>query len=253
MLTQNVVVTGGSSGIGAAIAAIAAGQGATVTIVDYREPETAGYAFVQTDLADPASIDKAIEQLPEVIRTHYNVAGIPGTHPDENVLKVNFLGLRKLTESLVPRIPSGGSIVNVASVAGIGYTGRMDVIHELIKTPDFDAGLEWFRKNTPEGATYNFTKEVLIVYTSVLSARSGAAGIRVNSVSPGPVRTRILADFEESMGKDALDLVQGIVGRHAEPDDIAPVATFLASDEARWVNGNNIWVDGGAVNALMSG
>ena len=182
----NIVVTGGSSGIGAAIAAIEAGRGATVTVLDHREPEASGYAFVQADLADPASIDGALERLPSRIEAHYNVAGIPGTHPDESVLRVNFLGLRQLTEALIRRIPAGGCVVNVASVAGIGYPGRLELIRELITTDSFAAGLEWFRKNAPEGATYNFTKEVLIVYTQLLSARLARRGNSGELGQPGP-------------------------------------------------------------------
>lgn len=70
---------------------------------------------------------------------------------------------------------------------------------------------------------------------------------------PGPVETPILVDFEETMGKDTLDGARTLVGRHAVPRDIADVVLLLASDSARWVNGQAISVDGGAMAAVACG
>ena len=75
-------------------------------------------------------------------------------------------------------------------------------------------------------------------------------GLRINAVLPGPVETPILVDFEESMGKDNLDGVKELLGRHADPDDIASAVLFLASDEARWINGHALVVDGGIAGAV---
>jgi NAD(P)-dependent dehydrogenase (short-subunit alcohol dehydrogenase family) len=72
-------------------------------------------------------------------------------------------------------------------------------------------------------------------------------------VLPGPVQTPILADFEETMGKDTLDGLKELLGRHATPDDIADVVLFLASDAARWINGHALVVDGGITGAVLSG
>ena len=78
-------------------------------------------------------------------------------------------------------------------------------------------------------------------------------GFRINSVLPGPVETPILADFEESMGKETLDGVKDLLGRHATPDDIADALLFLASDAARWINGHALVVDGGITGAVVTG
>jgi NAD(P)-dependent dehydrogenase (short-subunit alcohol dehydrogenase family) len=78
-------------------------------------------------------------------------------------------------------------------------------------------------------------------------------GFRINAVLPGPVDTPILADFEESMGKDTLDGIKELLGRHADPTDIADAVLFLASDEARWINGHALVVDGGITGAVISG
>jgi NAD(P)-dependent dehydrogenase (short-subunit alcohol dehydrogenase family) len=78
-------------------------------------------------------------------------------------------------------------------------------------------------------------------------------GFRINAVLPGPVETPILADFEESMGKDTLDGVKELLGRHAQPEDIADGILFLASNAARWINGHPLIIDGGISGAVASG
>jgi Enoyl-(Acyl carrier protein) reductase len=74
-----------------------------------------------------------------------------------------------------------------------------------------------------------------------------------NVVSLGPVETPILADFEATIGREALDAARGFVGRHASVDDVVPVNEFLASAQARWVNGQDIQVDGGYIAAMLVG
>jgi len=91
------------------------------------------------------------------------------------------------------------------------------------------------------------------VYTMSMALMVAQKGFRINAVLPGPVQTPILADFEDSMGKDALDGLKALLGRHATPDDIAGVIVFLASDAARWINGHPLVVDGGATGAVLSG
>ena len=72
-------------------------------------------------------------------------------------------------------------------------------------------------------------------------------------MSPGPVETPILADFEEEMGKDVLNTLKTSVGRHAQPADIAPVLAFLLSPDAGWVMGQDIQVDGGFLAGISAG
>jgi NAD(P)-dependent dehydrogenase (short-subunit alcohol dehydrogenase family) len=70
---------------------------------------------------------------------------------------------------------------------------------------------------------------------------------------PGPVETPILPDFEASMGKDVLDGVRALLGRHAQPEDIADAVLLCVGDEARWVNGTALVVDGGLTGGVLSG
>jgi NAD(P)-dependent dehydrogenase (short-subunit alcohol dehydrogenase family) len=247
------VVTGAASGIGQAVAQQLTKGGATVVSLDRNEPVAEVERHISIDLADRASIDKALENLGDGWDSLINVAGIPGTAPAELVFKVNFLGLRHLTESFFDRLNPGGSIVNVASTAGFQWALRLGALRELLTADTFESGLRWFKDNPQEGNAYNFSKEAVIVYTMAMATGLVEQDLRMNAVLPGPVETPILPDFEESMGKDTLDGVKFLLGRHATPDDIASAVLFLASPESGWVNGHPLVVDGGISGAVLSG
>jgi NAD(P)-dependent dehydrogenase (short-subunit alcohol dehydrogenase family) len=247
-------VTGAASGIGDAVARLLKASGARVTSLDVKQPSAPVDEHVACDLSDPASIEQAVDALGEGYDALLNVAGVPGTLPADVIIKVNLLGLRMLTEAMIPRLREGGAVVNVASTAGWQWPERLELASELLATESFDAGAEWFAAHAPTDVPpYEFSKEALIVYTMAAGQRGWDRGIRVNSVGPGPVETPILADFEDSMGKERLDGVKAMVGRHGRPEDIAPLVVFLASPAARWVNGTNLVADGGALGGVVSG
>lgn len=248
------LVTGAASGIGDAVARRFTAGGATVVSLDRNKPTADVAQHVEVDLADPASIDAALEAVEGTFDVLANVAGVPGTLPGETVFRVNFLGLRHLTESMFERFNPGGAIVNVSSTAGFKWALRLDAIKDLITTETFEEGLEWYRAHPQEGNAYNFSKEANTVYTMAMAGAVREMGeLRMNAVLPGAVETPILVDFEESMGKDLLDGVKAYLGRHGDPDDIAAAVVFLASRDARWVNGATLVVDGGITSAVLAG
>jgi NAD(P)-dependent dehydrogenase (short-subunit alcohol dehydrogenase family) len=253
------LVTGTASGIGEAVTRLLVAGGADVVSLDRNKPRpeigSAVEQHVEVDLADPGSIDGVLAQIEGTFDVLANVAGIPGTAPAELVFKVNFLGLRHLTEALAfERMNQGGSIVNVASTAGFQWALRLDALKDLMTTETFEEGLEWFRAHPQQGNAYNFSKEATTVYTLAMGgAVREIAELRINAVLPGPVETPILAEFEKSMGKDTLDGVKAFLGRHATADDIAPTIVFLASRDSRWVNGTTLIADGGISGAVLAG
>lgn len=250
---KRFVVTGAASGIGDAVANRLLAAGAEVVSLDRNTPTAAVTNHVEVDLANPRSIDAALEQLDGTFDGLLNVAGIPGTAPADLVLAVNTLAVRHLAEAFFERLNPGGSIVIVSSTAGFGWPARLETIRDLLATDTFEEGAAWFKANPQQGNAYNFSKEVTTVYTMTMGLAVVEMGLRVNAVLPGPVETPILVDFEESMGKDNLDGVKELLGRHASPDDIASAVLFLASDEARWINGHALIVDGGISGAVLSG
>ncbi len=253
---RRVVVTGVASGIGRATAAAFAESGATVVGVDLREPAGAPLAaFHRADLGDEAQVRALAGAIDGPLQALCNVAGIPGTLPAERVLAVNVLGLRALTEALLPNIERGGSVVNVASCAGAGWRLRYHEVRDLLATPDMASGLAWAAAHPRTDAdAYDFGKKAVIVYSKLLAATTGRErGIRANSVSPGAVETPILGDFYASMDNELLDLIKDFAGRNARPEDIAPAIVFLASSTSRWINGVDVQIDGGGEAAFDVG
>jgi NAD(P)-dependent dehydrogenase (short-subunit alcohol dehydrogenase family) len=247
------VVTGAASGIGHATAEKLLAAGAEVISLDRNTPTAAVTRHIEVDLANPRSIDAALERLDDDFDGLMNIAGIPGTAPGDLVLAVNSLAVRHLTEAFFERLRPGGTVTIVSSTAGFGWPQRLDTIRDLLATDTFEEGAAWFKANPQQGNAYNFSKEVTTVYTMSMGLALAQMGFRINVVLPGPVETPILVDFEESMGKDALDGLKELLGRHATPDDIADAVLFLASDDARWINGHALVVDGGITGAVLSG
>jgi NAD(P)-dependent dehydrogenase (short-subunit alcohol dehydrogenase family) len=250
---KSYVVTGAASGIGHAVAEQLLAAGAQVISLDRNAPTAAVTRHIDVDLANARSIDAALESLDGTYDGLMNVAGIPGTAPADLVVAVNSLAVRQLTEAFFERLNPGGSITIVSSTAGFGWPERLDDIRDLLATDTFEEGAAWFKDHPQQGNAYNFSKEVTTVYTMSMGLALAQLGFRINAVLPGPVETPILADFEESMGKDTLDGVRELLGRHAEPKDIADVVLFLASDAARWINGHAIAVDGGITGGVATG
>lgn len=250
---RRYVVTGAASGIGDAVARKLLDAGAAVHSLDRNEPSADVTQHVPVDLAEVDRIDKALTELDGEFDGLLNVAGVPGTLPADVVMRVNAFAVRHLTEEMLGRLRAGGSIVTVSSTAGYRWPDRLQTIKDLLTTDTYDEAVQWWAENPQEGNAYNFSKEVSTAYTMMMGLACAEMGLRINAVLPGPVETPILVDFEESMGKDTLDGLKQLLGRHAAPQDVADAAMFLVSDEARWVNGHTLVVDGGVSGAVLTG
>lgn len=247
---KTIIVTGAASGIGAATAAFAVAQGANVISVDVNSPAKPVGRFFQADLSDKASIDRLVAALPTGTHGLANIAGLPPTRPAEQVLKVNLVGLKYLTTQLVPKLADGASIVNLASLAGLGWAEAKEAVlasNDL----DFEGVAAFCRRHAIEGPrSYFFSKEALIVWTMQNRWTWRARGIRMNAVSPGPVDTPILKDFIETLGARAEEDMK-TMDRPGTPADIAPVVAFLLSDAAVWIRGTNVPTDGGMYSNVL--
>ncbi|WP_424005514.1 SDR family NAD(P)-dependent oxidoreductase (plasmid) [Haloarcula salina] len=238
MLTdKTAIVTGGSTGIGKAIAAKFIENGANVVIAARSEAaghETAeelGCEFVQCDVSDydqvKALVDATVEEFGG-LNIVVNNAGIGQSGSIEEmsveewqtVLDVNLSGVMYGSRAAMPHLrESDGCIVNVASIFGlVGGPGA----------PAYSAA---------KGGVVNLTRELAVDYAG--------EGVRVNSVCPGFVETPMTDVY---LGEEQFyEFVRGQtpMGRVAEPDEISGIVAFLASEEASYITGANIPVDGG--------
>jgi 3-oxoacyl-[acyl-carrier protein] reductase len=244
-LTNKVaLVTGASKGIGAGIAKSLAAEGAAV-VVNYASAKegaeqvvaeivnNGGKAIaVQGDISKPADVDNLFAQAQQTfggLDILVNNAGVYqfGAIEDLSVeeynrqFNTNVLGLLLATKGAVKSFgDKGGSIINISSTV---------------------------TRITPPGSTvYTATKAAVDSITQVLSKELGPKKIRVNAINPGMVETEgvhsagiIGSDFHHNAVKSTP------LGRIGQPDDISPIAVFLASDDSRWLTGETIIASGG--------
>lgn len=258
-MSYPVVVTGVASGIGAAVAEALRAAGTPVIGVDRSAPSSANEAFVQADLSTPEGVAAAVvaveERSPEGLSGLVNVAGVPGTAPWPTVVAVNVLALRDLTDRLVPRIHEGGAVVHLASSVAADWAARAASVRRVALTTDWEAAGEQVAAD-PEllENVYRFSKECVRFLTEHQAAANVVRGVRVVSVSPGPIQTPILEDFKNDHGRAKVESAAEALGRFGDPEEVAGAIAFLLRPEARWVNGTDLRVDGGlaAVRAVAA-
>ncbi len=250
---RRVVVTGAASGIGHRTTELLLEAGAYVVALDRNAVDLKVAQFVQVDMTKPDTIAAAAKAINGDIDVLLNIAGVPGTADPMVTMQVNVLGLRMLTELLIGRMRSGGAVTNVASIAGAQWQAHLDEVQRLLATPDYETGVGWLRDHPMDGKrAYDFSKECVVVLTKQHGRFLREHGVRVNSISPGPVRTPILKDFRESIGP-MLDLVTRETGRDATVDDIARVMLFVSDPVLQWLNATDVQVDGGFMSGLVGG
>ena len=247
LIGKTIVITGACSGIGAETARLMRQRGARVIGMDRNDPQLTLDGFIKVDLSEEAAIDTAVQQLPDRIDGLCNVAGVPGTAPVHLLARVNYLGQRHLTERVAERMTAGGSIVQVSSILGYFYRDRAALHKELAAVMGFEGGLAWLAKQpVAQHGCYEYFKEALIVWTLQRSqSLFRQYGVRMNCVAPGPVFTPILGDFVTQLGEERVQADAQRMKRPAFADEVAPALAFLCSDDARWINGVNLPVDGG--------
>jgi NAD(P)-dependent dehydrogenase (short-subunit alcohol dehydrogenase family) len=251
---KHVVITGAYSGVGAALLDILVELGQPeVTVLDLNQPEGPCTRFIETNMGKAASVAEAIDAIEGPIDVLFNNAGIAATHPVEDVMAVNWLGLRQLSEGLLPKIRKGGTIANTASIAGGQWPAHLQEVLECISIEDREELFGWCGQHSEiVGDGYGFSKECVQVYTMKSAKDTLAREVRTNSVCPAPIDTPLLPDFTKTMTEKTIGwTIDQIGGTIATPRDIAMALSFLGSDASRYVNGVNLNVDMG-FNAFMT-
>lgn len=251
---KRVVVTGCYSGMGHATARLLGKLGAEVHGLDYKECDLPLVSFNTVDLRDPESIEAGVSAIGGRVDALFNCAGLPTGAAPLDIMKVNFIGLRHLTENILPLMSAGGAIANIASTGGLGWSRRIPTNMEFVTTQGWDAAVEWCDAN-PETVNegYSFSKENVIVWTQFMGARLIKQGIRMNCTLPSPTETPMMKQFHETSGKDVVDAAAEPLGRYTTPEEQANGLVLLNSVLASVVNAVVFPVDGGFMGGLATG
>ena len=236
-----VLVTGGSRGIGAAVARRFA-AGCARVVIGYRSDrdaaartereirEAGGTCLaVQGDVAEQPGVDAVVNAAVERfgrIDVLVNCAAIAPYRPlgamdaafVRSILDANVVGLVMMTQAVLPHMPaSGGRIVNIASA--LAY------------------------RPIPTSSVYSASKAAVVTLTHAFAKELGPRGITVNAVAPGVIRTDMTESILVERGQQIMAMTP--LARIGETGDISGIVTFLASPEAGWITGRTIIADGG--------
>ena len=235
---RKALVTGGASGIGAAIAARLAADGAEVWVADVDTAgaervagEVAGHP-VELDVTDHAACLAAIGAV-GTLDVLVNNAGtdefgfFTETTPDQwqRVIAINLLGVMNCTYAALPAMQAAryGRIVSISSEAG--------------------------RVGSKGSAAYSAAKAGVIGFTKVIARENGRYAVTANAIAPGPIETPLLMGAKElgEVGEKLIATMRAAtqLGRLGRPEEVADAVAFLASDEATYVTGETLGVSGG--------
>ena len=253
---KNVVVTGCYSGVGEALVKLLSDLKASEIIgLDIKEPKGPITKYIQCDMGDPASVDAAVAEIPGPVNVLFNNAGIAANFPAEQVMRVNILGLTRLTGALVEKIPAGGAIINTASIAGMNWPAHQNEIMELLAIDDWDKQVAWVDEHPEEVADgYMFSKECVQILTMRNAKDLIQKRIRIASACPAPIDTPLLPKFKETMTEAVIDWTAAqATGEYVTAQEVANLLAYLGSDAAAYISGTNVNIDGGFQGGVITG
>ena len=256
---KRVIVAGCFSGMGEATARVAAGLGAEVIGIDIKKPTIEVASFLEVDLRDPSAIEGSVKNVSASgpIDALFYCAGLPGgSFSDLDVMLVNYIGMKQMSEACIPHMKRGDAIGSISSAAGLGYLAAMETVKELVSIDDHAAAKSWVEERAGKAGfkCYSFSKMCTIVYTlSRAASLTMETGIRINCISPGPTDTPMMSHFIKNVGKDFMDKYPKPIGRNSTAEEQAWPLVFLNSAAASYISGVNLYTDGGTAGGLMTG
>mgnify|MGYP002725663566 CR=1 FL=1 len=241
--SKKAVITGASSGIGREISIKMASEGAEVLLVSRKKEQLdevckeirafdGNAQYLICDLSDDKDRTILCKTISEIwsdkVDIIVNAAGVQIVRPIfmtkqdiwYQLMEVNVIAPADILSKLLPKLSNGAVVVNIASVAGIVAS--------------------------PGSAVYASTKAALLSFTRTSAVELAGKGIRVNAILPGMVKTPMMDAMFKFYTKDQREAVEKkhLLG-FGTPDDIASAVAFIASDEAKWITGCSLVIDGG--------
>ena len=248
---KRVLVVGGATGMGAAAAELVQDAGAEVVVMDFAEVKLPGAKAIHVNLAEEASIDKAVDECGGPIHALFSCAGVADGTP--GIEKINFVGHRHLINRMLDgaMLPRGSAIGFISSAAGLGWESHLGEIKQYLDTPDFDSGSAWAIEHGY--ADYFHSKQAVCAYVAREAFPLLKQGIRINAICPGPTDTPLAqanaemwlgfgADFREETGIEA-----------STPLEQAYPLVFLCSEAAAAISGITLISDVGYVSSGITG
>ncbi len=238
-------ITGAATGIGAAVVEKLKARNYEVVALDIVEPSGVDQ-WIHVDMSDPDSIDAAVNQLTGSFDCLICNAGVPPREGlEEAILSVNYLGLVRCTNAVLPLLKTQASVVHTASRAGHAWRDNLEQVKQLM-TLTSNAELASFidSHGINHVRAYNLSKEALIVWSMAQTQKMIEMDLRMNTVSPAAVSTGILDDFALAFGERMAKNVAR-AGRPGTAEEIADVIVFMCSEQSRWMKGMDITIDGG--------
>jgi NAD(P)-dependent dehydrogenase (short-subunit alcohol dehydrogenase family) len=248
---RRVLVVGGATGIGAAAAELALSAGADVVVMDHADVKLPGVKAIRLDLAEKASIEAAVDECGGPVHALLACAGVADGTP--GIERINFIGHRHLIERMLGArmLGRGAAIGFVSSAAGLGWEKNLELLKELLATPDFESAVAWVRAH--DMANYYWMKQAVCAYVASQAFPMSKRGVRINAVCPGPTDTPLAqankevwlgfgADFRTEVGIEA-----------STPMEQAYPLLFLCSEAASAINGITLTSDAGYMSSGITG
>ena len=239
-------LSGGASGIGAALSARLKDDGHNIINVDIKD------ADVVADLSNPEGRQNAVAGVSEMAEDGLDglvpLAGLAAGsgHPGRMISAVNYFGALAMVEGLKPLLAKkSGAIVLISSNSG-PMAPHDDPLVEALLAGDENGALAVSDKET--GLEYMAGKRALAYWMRRHVMDYGRAGIRINAVAPGPIDTPMVAALNEQPGMmDAVNALLSMapIDRLGKPHEVANTIRFLLSDEASYIVGTTVFIDGG--------
>jgi NAD(P)-dependent dehydrogenase (short-subunit alcohol dehydrogenase family) len=248
---KRVLVVGGATGMGAAAAELALDAGAEVVVMDYAKVALTGVKAIHLDLAERASIDRAVAECGGRLHALFACAGVADGTP--GIERINFIGHRHLIDRVLARdmLVRGSAIGFISSAAGLGWEKNFSELQQLLDTPDFDSAVAWVREH--DKANYFWMKQAVCAYVARQAFSLLKRGIRINATCPGPTDTPLAQANKEMWLGFGADFRAEAGIQTSTPKEQAYPLLFLCSDAASAINGVTLVTDAGYMSSGITG